>query len=153
MITPFLDYDFGASFSPNDMSGALDSVPPRIRRALPSLVPQIDADGNEVAGIRSPLVANPLGTYTGWNRTASGFAKDLPCGFSGGFIPFAATRAERLASGDPRPSLEERYRTHDAYVRGVRASAEKLVRERLLLAEDAARIVAAAERSDVLVSR
>ena len=153
MITPFLDYDYGASFSPNDMRGALDSVPPHVRRVLPSLVPQIDADGNEIAGVKSPLVANPLGTYTGWNRTASGFAKDLPCGFSGGFIPFAATRAERLASGDPRPSLEERYRTHDAYVRGVRASAEKLVRERLLLAEDAARIVAAAEHSDVLVHR
>jgi hypothetical protein len=153
MLTPFLDYDFGASFSPNDMRGALDSVPPRIRRALPSLVPQIDTDGNEVAGIKSPLVANPLGTYTGWNRTASGFAKDLPCGFSGGFIPFAATRAERLASGDPRPSLEERYGTHAAYVRGVRASAEKLVRERLLLREDAERIVAAADRSDVLVRR
>jgi hypothetical protein len=153
MLTPFLDYDFGASFSPSDMRGALDSVPPRVRRALPSLVPQIDADGNEIAGIKSPLVANPLGTYTGWNRTATGFAKDLPCGFSGGFIPFAATRAERLASGDPRPSLEERYGTHAAYVRGVRAWAAKLVRERLLLAEDAARIVADAERSDVLVAR
>ncbi|HEV7991716.1 MAG TPA: carboxylesterase family protein [Gemmatimonadaceae bacterium] len=150
MLTPFLEYDFGPSFSPNDMRGALDSVPPRIRRVLPSLVPRIDADGNEVAGVKSPLVANPLGTYTGWNRTASGFAKDLPCGFSGGFIPFAATRAERLASGDPRPSLEERYGTHAAYVRGVRASAEKLVRERLLLPEDAARIVADADRSEVL---
>jgi hypothetical protein len=153
MLTPFLEYDFGPSFSPNEMRGALDSVPPRVRRVLPSLVPTIDADGNETAGIRSPLVANPLGTYTGWNRTASGFAKDLPCGFSGGFIPFAATRAERIASGDPRPSLEERYGTHAAYVRGVRASAEKLVRERLLLPEDAARIVADADRSDVLVTR
>ena len=153
MLTPFLEYDFGASFAPNDMRGALDSVPPRIRRVLPSLVPQIDADGNEIAGIKSPLVANPLGTYTGWNRTASGFAKDLPCGFSGGFIPFAGTRAERLASGDARPSLEERYGTHARYVRGVKDSAEKLVRERLLLAEDAARIVADAERSDVLVKR
>jgi hypothetical protein len=152
MLVPFLDYDFGPSFEPNDMRGALASVPPRVRRVLPSLVPQIDADGNEVAGIESPLVANPLGTYTGWNRTASGFATGLPCGFSGGFIPFAATRAERLASGDPRPSLEERYGTHDAYVRGVRASAQRLVRERVLLSEDAARIVAAADRSDVLRS-
>jgi hypothetical protein len=152
MLTPFLDYDFGPRFEPNDMRGSLDSVPPRIRQVLPSRVPQIDADGIELAGIKSPLVANPLGTYTGWNRTASGFAAGLPCGFSGGFIPFAASRAERIASGDPRPSLEERYGTHAAYVRAVRASAQRLVRERLLLAEDAARIVAAADRSDVLAS-
>ena len=152
MMTPFLDYDFGPRFEPNDMRGSLDSIPPRIRRVLPSRVPQIDADGIELAGIKSPLVANPLGTYTGWNRTASGFAAGLPCGFSGGFIPFAATRAERLATGDPRPSLEERYGTHAAYVRGVRASAQQLVRARLLLAEDAERIVADAERSDVLVA-
>jgi hypothetical protein len=150
MLVPFLDYDFGPSFEPNDMRGRLDSVPPRVRRVLPSLVPQIDEDGNELSGIKSPLVANPLGTYTGWNRTASGFAAGLPCGFSGGFIPFAATRAERDASGDPRPSVQERYRTHDAYVRAVRQSAQRLVRERLLLAEDAERIATAAEQSDVL---
>jgi len=150
MITPFLDYDFGPRFEPNDMRGALDSIPPRIRRVLPSRVPQIDRDGNELAGVKSPLVANPLGTYTGWNRTASGFAAGQPCGFAGGFIPFAETRAERVASGDPRLSLEERYGTHEAYVRRVRASASRLVRERLLLAEDADRIVADAEQSDVL---
>lgn len=153
MITPFLDYDFGPRFEPNDMRGELDSIPPRIRRVLPSRVPQIDRDGNELAGVKSPLVANPLGTYTGWNRTASGFAAGQPCGFSGGFIPFAETRAERIASGDPRLSLEERYGTHDAYVRRVRETANRLVRERLLLAEDAARIVADAEKSDVLRSR
>jgi hypothetical protein len=153
MLTPFLDYDFGPRFEPNDMRGALDSVPPRVRRVLPSLVPQIDRDGNELAGLKSPLVASPLGTYTGWNRTASGFAEGQPCGFSGGFIPFAETQAERMASGDPRPSLEERYGTHEGYVRGVRATAGRLVRERLLLAEDAERIIADAERSDVLRSR
>jgi hypothetical protein len=150
MLVPFLDYDFGPRFEPNDMRGTLDSVPPRVRRVLPSRVPQIDRDGNELAGIKSPLVANPLGTYTGWNRTAYGFAQRDPCGFSGGFIPFLETRADRRISGDPRPSLEERYGTHAEYVRGVRATASRLVRERLLLAEDAARIVADAERSDVL---
>ena len=153
MLTPFLDYDFGSHFEPNDMRGTLDSNPPRVRRVLPSRVPQIDRDGNELAGVKSPLVANPLGTYTGWNRAASGFAEGQPCGFSGGFIPFAETRAERMASGDPRPSLEERYGTHEAYVRGVRATARRLVRERLLLAEDAERIIADAERSDVLRGR
>jgi hypothetical protein len=130
------------------MRGALDSIPPRVRRVLPSRVPQIDRDGNELAGVKSPLVANPLGTYTGWNRTASGFAAGQPCGFSGGFIPFAARRAERMASGDPRPSLEERYGSQAAYVERVRRSARQLVRERLLLQEDADRIVADAAKSD-----
>jgi len=155
MLVPFLDYDFGPHFEPNDMRGMLDSVPPRIRRVLPSRAPQIDSDGNELAGIKSPLVANPLGTYTGWNRTQHGFFTGDPCGFTGGFIPFFETRADRtrLLSRDPRPTLEERYGTHDAYVRRVRETADRLVRERFLLAEDAERNVASAEKSDVLRGR
>jgi hypothetical protein len=150
MLVPFLDYDFGETFEPNDMRGMLSLVPPRVRRVLPTLVPRIDADGNEPDGVTSPLLENPLGTYTGWNVTATGFSRGQSCGFSGGFIPFAATRAERYASGDPRPSVEERYGSHAEYVRRVRASARRLVRERFLLPEDAERIVAEAERSDVL---
>ena len=61
----------------------------------------------------------PLGTYVGWNVTASGPLKGHVCGNSGGWIPFAKTKAERLASGDPRPSLEERYRSHDEYVQAI----------------------------------
>jgi hypothetical protein len=113
-------------------------------------VPTIDADGNEVAGVRSPLFASPLGTYTGWNVTASGFAAGQPCGFAGGFIPFTRTRAERLASGDPRPSVEERYGDRAAYARRVEATARALVRDRLLLPEDADRIVAWARAAEVL---
>ena len=115
-------------------------------------MPQIDRDGNELAGIKSPLVANPLGTYLGWNVTVSGFARGQQCGFSGGFIPFAAARAERVASGDARPSLEERYGSHAAYVERVRSTARRLVRERLLLQEDADRIVADAAKSDAFAS-
>jgi hypothetical protein len=147
MLLPILDYDFGPAFEPNDMRGAI-VVPAPIRRVLPNVVPQIDRDGNELAGIPSPLVANPLGTYLGWNVTRSGFFRGQQCGFSGGFVPFAATRAERLASGDARPSLEERYGSFGAYLERVRRSARELVSQRLLLAEDAARIVAEAERSD-----
>jgi hypothetical protein len=150
MLVPFLDYDFGSTFEPNDMKGALSVVPPTVRRVLPTLVPRIDADGNEPDGVSSPLLENPLGTYTGWNVTATGFSRGQSCGFSGGFIPFSATRAERTASGDPRPSVEERYGSHAEYVRRVRASARRLVRERFLLPEDAERIVGEAERSDVL---
>ena len=147
MLLPILDYDFGPAFVANDMRGEI-VTPPRVRRAMQTLVPQIDRDGNELAGIESPLVANPLGTYLGWNVTASGFARGQQCGFSGGFIPFAVTRAERLAAGDERPSLEERYGSHAAYVERVRRTARQLVRERFLLPEDADRIVADAAKSD-----
>jgi hypothetical protein len=147
MLLPILDYDFGPAFGPNDMRGAI-VVPPVVKRVLPSLVPQIDRDGNELAGIESPLVANPLGTYLGWNVTRSGYARGQPCGFSGGFVPFAATRGERDRSGDERQSLEERYGSHTAYLEGVRRSARQLVSERLLLREDADRMVEEAAGSD-----
>jgi hypothetical protein len=151
MLLPIFDYDFGPAFVPNDMRGAI-VVPPAIRRVLPNLVPQIDTDGNELAGVESPLVANPLGTYLGWNVMRSGYFRGQQCGFSGGFVPFAATREERERSGDARPSLEERYGSLAAYVEGVRRSAQQLVRERLLLQEDALRMVEAASRSDAFVA-
>ena len=151
MLLPILDYDFGPAFDANDMRGAI-VTPPVVRRVVPNLVPQIDRDGNELAGIKSPLVANPLGTYLGWNVTVSGFARGQQCGFSGGFIPFAAERAERIANGDARPSLEERYGSLAAYVERVRRSARQLVRERLLLQEDADRIIADAARSDAFAT-
>ena len=92
----------------------------------------------------------PLGTYTGWNIIASGFDKGKMCLLNGSFIPFAKTKAERSASGDPRRSLEERYGNHGSYVDVVRAAAEKAVAERFLLREDADRLIAEATASDVL---
>ena len=108
-------------------------------------MPRADADGNELDGIRSPLISAPLGSYVGWNITASGFEQGRYCGNTGGYIPFAATKAERLAKGDPRPSLEERYPSHAAYVAKVKAQADALVAQRYMLPADAARIVAEAE--------
>src|SRR5437899_638255 len=81
-----------------------------------------------------PDIAVPLGTYTGWNLMAS--APKDECSAMGSFIPFATTKARRQAAGDPRLSLEERYATHDRYVKAVEAAAERLVTERLLLPED-----------------
>jgi hypothetical protein len=92
----------------------------------------------------------PLGTYTGWNTVAGGFYKGQIRTNTGAFIPFVRTKAERLASGDPRPSLEERYGTHDRYVTLVRAAAERLVRGRYLLQDDADRLIAQADASSVL---
>jgi len=101
------------------------------------LVPKTDADGNELAGIRTVEVQVPIGTYTGWALRRAPFAENEDCALTGQFIPFARTRAERLASGDPRLSLEERYPTHADYVSKVAAAADRLVAEGLMLPEDA----------------
>jgi hypothetical protein len=150
LINRLLDYDYGAEFKYSDLSGVFGTLPPVIKRVLPMLVPKVDADGNETSGIASPLLKAPLGTYLGWNVTGSGFYKGRGCGFEGGFIPFAKTKTERLASGDPRPSLEERYRDHKGYVAVVKAAVEDLLRRHFLLPEDAERIIRQSEASNVL---
>ncbi len=150
LLNTFLDYDFGAEFNYNDLSGVLTIQPPTIKRVLPLLVPKVNADGNETSGVASALHQAPLGTYLGWNVTRAGFYKGRVCGFSGGFIPFAKTKAEREAVGDPRPSLEERYRDHAGYVAAVRAAIEKLLQQKFLLPEDAERLIREAETSNVL---
>ncbi len=104
-----------------------------------TLVSQVDADGNDIAGIRLPFLQAPLGTFTGW-----GMLKPDPpdiCQQLGQFIPFANTKAERLAAQDPRASIEERYPSLDAYVNEVQRAAEHLVKERFLLEEDKDQIV------------
>jgi hypothetical protein len=150
MINALPIYDFGPAFRSNDLSGAISSQPPAIRGVVPMLVPKTDADGNEVGGIPSVLHQAPLGTYLGWNVTASGYYKGRACGFAGGLIPFAKTKEQRLASGDPRPSLEERYGTHERYVERVREAAKRLVQQRFLLPDDAERLIREAEASEVL---
>jgi len=149
-LNNFLDYDFGPGFDYVDLSGAPSRQPPRIRQVLPSLVPRVNADGNETAGIPSVQMLVPLGTYTGWNVRKRGYGAGGGCGFIGGFIPFARTQAERIATGDPRPSLEERYRDHAGFVARVRAAAEAQVAAGWLLRDDADRIAREAEASDVL---
>ena len=150
VINPLYDYDLGREFRYNDLSGVITMEPPPIKQVLPSLAPKQDADGNETVGVASTLHQAPLGTYLGWNVTARGFAKGRECGLNGAFVPFAKTKAEREATGDPRLSLEERYKTHEGYVAVVKAATERLVRERFLLREDAEKLVAQAAVSDVL---
>lgn len=109
-----------------------------------------DKDGNGIAGIKLPAIEVPIATYTGWNLTTEGFGgKDRLCTASGSYIPFAKTKAERLQSGDPRLSIQERYLSHDDYVKRVTESALNLVKDRLLLWEDAEEIIKAAEDSDI----
>lgn len=149
-INPFVQQDAGADFDAADLSGVTTIEPPRYVRDLPSLVPKVDADGNETSGIATVLERVPLGTYTGWNAYASGFNKGRNYLFHGGFVPFAETKAERVSDHDPRASLEERYGTHEAYVARVHAAADEMVAQRLLLPGDEAKIVAAAENSTIL---
>ena len=150
LINPAIEYDFGPGFNPIDQTGVITVQPPTIKQIVKMVVPRVDADGNELGGV--PVVLNdaPLGTYLGWNITAAGLFKDKICSFTGGMIPFARTKAERVASADPRLSLEERYATHDGYVAKVRAAAAKAVAQGFLLQADADALVGQAAASNVL---
>jgi hypothetical protein len=141
VVNPVLDYDYGSAFRYNDNSGVIANVPPPIKRAIPTLVPKVDADGNEIAGVRSLLMRMPLGTYTGWNPIPSGPLKGRQRTLAGGYVPFAKTRAERLAAGDPRLSIEERYPSAWSYVSAALTEADALVKQRFLLPEDALRLL------------
>lgn len=115
---------------------------PIAQGAYPLFMPRVDADGNGVGGLRLPIVAAPRGTYVGWNPKSNN--PEGLCTQMGSAVPFAATRAERMARKDPRLSIEERYADDAAYVAAVKAAADKLVAQRLLLADDAAAAVAEA---------
>jgi hypothetical protein len=112
------------------------------------LVPAVDADGNDVAGVRVPMVEAPLATYTGWNLRARGFGHGAMHEFTGSTIPLPENPEERAATGDPRRSILERFADSSAYVAAIRAAAARLVEERLMLAEDVERVVAAARGWD-----
>jgi hypothetical protein len=118
-------------------------------------VAAVDADGNELAGIRLPDISVPLATYTGWNLRhpdIGGAGQTLS--LLGATIPFPATQAEREASGDPRPSIEERYGSKEDYLRRVQQAAETLVQQGYLLAEDLSTVMEqASQRYDLFQRR
>jgi hypothetical protein len=108
-------FDYG----PDPDKGILTVWPPKLAGSpYPALVPAVDDDGNTIAGIRLPDITAPVGTYTGWNNRAN--PPEDGCDSLGMFVPFAATKAEREAIGDPRLSLEERHADHAVYVRAVK---------------------------------
>ena len=113
------------------------------------LVPKVDADGNDMAGVRSANLLAPIGTYTGWNLRAKGFMEGEGCYLNGSYVPFAQTKAQRSAANDPRPSLEERYGTRQKYVDTISTAARQLVADRLMLQQDAERIIGAAATTDL----
>ncbi len=129
-------YDYGPEF---DTKGIVGNFPPKPvpGQEYPLGVSSIDADGNNIAGVRFPDVDVPLGTYNGWSLRKAGFAEGAEFWNTGSFVPFARTRAEREATGDPRASIEERYPSHADYVQKVERSCNALVKRQLLLEEDA----------------
>jgi hypothetical protein len=138
--------DFGPRFH---SQGIADIVPPEMGSPFRTLIPAVDADGNDRAGIRLPDIAVPLGTYTGWNlRNAASGPKGILTRLDGMYLPFATTRAERLAQNDPRPSVRERYPTREIYLAQMTDAALKLHREGFLLAEDLAAILTTAAQRD-----
>ncbi len=147
---PLHPLDFGPLYRAEDTSGVITREPPE---TLPGsygvLETQVDSDGNDLAGIRSVFLQTPIGTYTGWNLGRKDRFENGLCNLQGSFIPFAATKAERLATGDPRPSLEERYPSRDAYLAAFRKAAEGLVAQRYLLPDDAALLIDRAESEGI----
>jgi hypothetical protein len=150
LANPLSVLNYGPLFNGVDETGLLTVEPPTVgTRQYTILVPQVDADGNDIGGIRSIAVLAPTASYTGWNLYSGVFQDDF-CTLSGSYIPFARTFQERKNAGDPRLSLEERYGTHAGYVDAVRKATQKLVKQRLLLQVDADRLIGAADATDIL---
>jgi hypothetical protein len=129
-------------FGPDVERGIVSELPPKLGAPFATFVPAVDADGNEVAGIRPPELRAPLASITGWNprHPDQGAPGDL-MSMMGSTFPFARTAAERARTGDPRPSIEERYGGRAEYLWRVRREAAAMVADRHLLAEDVDAVV------------
>ena len=137
--------DYGPQFYSR---GRIDFHPPKRLDLYPVLLPACDAGNNDWGMLKLPAIAVPVGTYTGWNlRGREIGAENEMTMLRGGFLPFARTREERQAVGDPRPSLLEQYESFDDYLRQFQAAAEELVRQRYLLEEDIPRLLERAKRN------
>jgi hypothetical protein len=125
--------DFGPEWS----HGIITVQPPETGKPFPVLVPQVDGDGNEVAGVHLPEIAVPLATYTGWNlRDASIGAPEQRVAFEGSYLPFPKTEAERRKANDSRRSIAERYSSREEYLRLYAKAVDRLIKERWILEED-----------------
>jgi hypothetical protein len=142
-----MNLGYRLDFGPQWKSGIVSIEPPKVGKPFGVLVPQTDADGNDLGGVRLPELQVPLATYTGWNlRDASIGAPDQRLSFLGSFIPFARTAAEREKSGDPRLSVAERYSSREQYMGKFSVAAMKLIHDRFLLREDLAAVLERGER-------
>ncbi len=133
-------------YGPEAHLGRTTTLPPVDGETYPAVVSDIDADFNETAGIRLPDLTVPVASYTGWNlRHPDSGNPDLYIGVTGGFagwtLPLASNAEERAGSSDPRPSIEERYESREAYLQQVRTAAKSLAVEGYLLDEDVVDVV------------
>jgi hypothetical protein len=119
-----------------------EEMPPSKSTAYPVFVPRTDADGRDIAGIHLPTLEAPSATYTGWNLRKAGFGEGELCDNNGTMIPFAATKEERLKNNDPRLSMAERYPNEGDRQAAITKAAQQLVRDRLVLEEDAGVFIA-----------
>jgi hypothetical protein len=119
-----------------------EEMPPSKGAAYPVFVPKTDADGRDIAGIHLPTLEAPAATHTGWNLRKVGFSEGELCDNNGSMMPFAATRDERLKINDPRLSMEERYPNAGDRAAAIAKATQQLVRDRLLLEEDAGLFIA-----------
>jgi len=132
------DLDFG----PNWRQGILSIQPPAVLYAYQALVPRVDADGNDLGGIRLPEIAVPLATYTGWNlRSAATGAPTERTAFLGSFLPLPRNAEDAAASHDPRKPLDARYKSYDDYRAQFEKSLSKLIKDRYILPEDGQRLM------------
>lgn len=129
-------------FGPGWRAGILSIQPPRVGENFPALVPQPDADGNERDGVRLPEITVPLATYAPWNlRDPSIGAPTQRVSFEASFLPFPKTAADRAKTGDPRPSIAERYKNRDDYLARYSRALDQLMKKRWILEEDRAAIL------------
>jgi len=143
-------FDFGPGIDLRDQTGIVTIQPPIVDRVLPTYAVKVNSDGNEFAGVKSVLLQAPLATYTGWNTFAAGIYKGQQCGLTASSFPLQETKAQRIAAQDPRPSIEERYGTHQGYVCVVTNAANKSVRGRFLRESAATTLIAQAQAGNVL---
>ena len=144
--------DFGSSYDFRNVTGVIERALPNAKSEdkYKTLVPKVDRDGNEIGGIRGIGIRVPVGTYTGWALRKHGYGEGDLAGLTGMFIPFRKNREDRMMAGDPRLSLEERYKTRERYLEAVRGAAAELVNEGFLLPEDARVEIMKAEGNSVL---
>lgn len=130
------------NFGPEWKKGIISTQPPIVGKPFPVLVPQVDSDGNELAGIHLPEISVPLATYTGWNsRDPSIGAPEQRLPFEGSFFPFPKDAVEREKSADPRKSIAERYPSREIYLEKFTQATDKLIKQRWILPEDRAALL------------
>jgi hypothetical protein len=128
---------YRVDYGPQWKSGIVTNEPPKVGKSFPMLVSQVDRDGNETGGLKMPELIVPLATYTGWNLFdgKAGPADEISS-MAGSYIPFPKSKAEREQTGDPRLSIEERYRDREQYLGRISAAAVKMIEEGYLMDRD-----------------